>query len=187
MNQSWNFLLNLEAASEFSSTQIQVVASNNLVTASNQYKLALEMKLIYYLWSLMYKEDWHWRRQTLDAEGLGLNLAPYTSLLKQVGDLPVQWIRIHLPMQRTWVQSLVQEDSTRHGATKLMRYNYWAHALETASRSSWIPCTLEPLLHSKRSHHNEKPMHRNQEEPALATTRERLRAAMKTQHSQKMF
>ena len=57
MNQSWNFLLNLEAASEFSSTQIQVVASNNLVTASNQYKLALEMKLIYYLWSLMYKED----------------------------------------------------------------------------------------------------------------------------------
>ena len=26
--------------------------------------------------------------------------------------LVVQWLRIHLPMQGTWVQSLVQEDLT---------------------------------------------------------------------------
>ena len=32
--------------------------------------------------------------------------------------LVVQWFRIHLPMQGTWVQSLVQEDPTCHGATK---------------------------------------------------------------------
>ena len=32
--------------------------------------------------------------------------------------LVAQWIRIHLPMQGTWVQSLVQEDSTCHKATK---------------------------------------------------------------------
>ena len=30
----------------------------------------------------------------------------------------VQWIRIYLPVQETSVQSLVQEDCTRRGATK---------------------------------------------------------------------
>ena len=35
-----------------------------------------------------------------------------------------QWIRIHLPMQGTQVRSLVQEDPTCHGATKLMCHNY---------------------------------------------------------------
>ena len=32
--------------------------------------------------------------------------------------LVLSWIRIHLPMQRTWVRSLVQEDFTGHRATK---------------------------------------------------------------------
>ena len=32
--------------------------------------------------------------------------------------LMVQWIRIHLPMQGTRVQSLVQEESTCHGSTQ---------------------------------------------------------------------
>ena len=35
-----------------------------------------------------------------------------------------QWIRIHLPMQGTQVRSLVQEDPTCCGATKLMCHNY---------------------------------------------------------------
>ena len=52
----------------------------------------------------------------------------------------------HLPMQGTWVWSLVQEDSTFRGATKPVCYSYWAH-------------TLEPVLHNKRSHRNEKPKH----------------------------
>ena len=30
----------------------------------------------------------------------------------------IQWVRIRLPMQETWVPSLVWEDSTCHGATK---------------------------------------------------------------------
>ena len=38
--------------------------------------------------------------------------------------LVVQWLRIQLPMQRTWVHSLVQEDPTCHGATKLVFHNY---------------------------------------------------------------
>ena len=38
--------------------------------------------------------------------------------------LVVQWLRICLPMQGTWVQSLVQEDPTGLGATKTMCHNY---------------------------------------------------------------
>ena len=38
---------------------------------------------------------------------------------KQGNSLVVQWIRICLPMQATLVQSLVWEDSTSCGATKL--------------------------------------------------------------------
>ena len=38
--------------------------------------------------------------------------------------LVVQWLRIHLPVQRTRVQSLVQEDPTCCGAAKAMCHNY---------------------------------------------------------------
>ena len=36
----------------------------------------------------------------------------------------VQWLRIHLPMQGTQVQALVQEDPTCHGAAKPVRHSY---------------------------------------------------------------
>ena len=52
--------------------------------------------------------------------------------------LVFQWLRIYLPMQGTWVWSLVQEDSTCCGATKPLYHNYWT-------------CTLLPVLC------NEKP------------------------------
>ena len=68
--------------------------------------------------------------------------------------LVVQWLRICLAMQGTWVRSLVQEDPTNWGATK--------------------PVCLESLLHNKRSHPSEKPR---------LITRESLCAATKTQHS----
>ena len=38
--------------------------------------------------------------------------------------LVAQWLRIRLPMQRTWVQALVQEDPTCRGATKPVCHNY---------------------------------------------------------------
>ena len=44
--------------------------------------------------------------------------------VKQETSLVVQWLRIHLPMQGTWVGALVQEDPTCHGATKPMSHNY---------------------------------------------------------------
>ncbi|KAJ8795227.1 hypothetical protein J1605_002851 [Eschrichtius robustus] len=45
--------------------------------------------------------------------------------------MPVaQWLRIHLPMQGTPVRALVREDPTCRGATKPVRHNYRACALE---------------------------------------------------------
>ena len=38
--------------------------------------------------------------------------------------LVAQWLRICLPMQGAWVQSLVREDPTCRGVTKPMRHNY---------------------------------------------------------------
>ena len=38
--------------------------------------------------------------------------------------LMVQWIRIHLPLQGTWVQSLVGEDSACHRRLKPMHHNH---------------------------------------------------------------
>ena len=78
--------------------------------------------------------------------------------------LVVQWLRICLPMHRTWGWALVREDPTCRGATKPMRHNYWACALEPMSHNYWAhvlqllkPARLEPALRNKRGHHNEKP------------------------------
>ena len=38
--------------------------------------------------------------------------------------LVVQWLRIHLPGQGMWVQSLIWEDPPCHRATNPMCYNY---------------------------------------------------------------
>ena len=75
-----------------------------------------------------------------------------------------------LPVQASWVRSLVREDPTCHGATKPVRHNYRACTLEPTSHNCWacVPqllkhACLEPVLRNKRSHHNEKPAHRNEE------------------------
>ena len=44
----------------------------------------------------------------------------------------------------TRIQSLVQEDPTRHGATKPAHHNYRARALEPESHSHWRPCARSP-------------------------------------------
>ena len=60
--------------------------------------------------------------------------------------LVVQWLRICLPMQGTWVRSLVQEDPTCCGATKPIHHNFWACALEPTSHNYWVcaPQLLKP-------------------------------------------
>ena len=45
------------------------------------------------------------------------------------------------------------------------------------------PIHLKPVLHNKRSHHNEKPKHHNEEQDPATATRGSLHAATKTQHS----
>ena len=44
--------------------------------------------------------------------------------VKHGASLVVQWIKIHLPMQGTQVQFLVQEDSTYCKAPKPVHHNY---------------------------------------------------------------
>ena len=85
--------------------------------------------------------------------------------------LVVQWIRIHLPMQGTWVWSLLWGGSTC-GATKTVCHNYWTwtYTLNPVSPSYRAPA-LQLLksgcprawLHNKRSHHNEKLKRCNKE------------------------
>ena len=72
--------------------------------------------------------------------------------------LVAQWFRIRLPMQDTRVRALVWEDPTCRGATKPVRHNYWARVPQLLK-----PVCLQPVLHNKRSHRNEKPAHRNEE------------------------
>ena len=49
--------------------------------------------------------------------------------------LVAQWLRICLPLQGTWVQSLVWEYHTCCG--KSIWLKYWAHALEPSSHNYW--------------------------------------------------
>ena len=92
--------------------------------------------------------------------------------------LVVQWRRISLPTWETWVQSLVQEDSTCHGATKPGHHSYWSlPALGPVSHNYWSPWAVGPaslnywayvlqllkpthlelMLCNKRNHCNENP------------------------------
>ena len=80
-------------------------------------------------------------------------------LLKSVRgwtSLVVQWTRIHLPMQRTHVRSLVRENPTCRGEREPVHHNSSARA-------------LEPTLCNKRSSQNEKAANSN-EDPAPQKT-----------------
>ena len=86
--------------------------------------------------------------------------------------LVVQWLRICLPMQETWVWFRVWEDPTRHKATKCVCCRYWDPA-------------PEPTLPNRRSRCSEKPAHRSwrkptngDEDPVRLEKREHLRPAV---------
>ena len=68
--------------------------------------------------------------------------------------LVAQWLRIHLPMPGTRVRALVPEDPACCGTTKPVHHNYWTRVPQLLK-----PVPLEPVLHNKRSHCNEKPAH----------------------------
>ena len=72
--------------------------------------------------------------------------------------LVVQWLRIHLAMQETLVQSLVWEDPKPGRATRPVCCNYWTSALEAPCNNYKSPraCALQ----------QEKPM--QQQRPSTA-------------------
>ena len=98
----------------------------------------------------------------------------------------VQWLRICLPVQGRWGQSLLWEGPTCLGAAEPPRQNYWAWALEPTGRSyrSRVPGAC---VRSQRSHCSEKPGHHKEEHPPLATTGDGPCVAAKTLRHQKQI
>ena len=54
--------------------------------------------------------------------------------------------RIHLPMQETWVWSLIRKDPTCLRATKSVDHSYWNYAPEPGSHWAHMPTTTEPCM-----------------------------------------
>ena len=113
----------------------------------------------------------HYQKRKLQANTLmNIDAKTVNKILLAGASLVAQWLRIHLPIQGTQFRALVWEDPTCCGATKPVHHNYWACALEPTSHNYWArvlqllkPAHLEPTLRNKRSHCNEKPVHRNEE------------------------
>ena len=87
-----------------------------------------------------------------------LNLERQSGIINAThrASLVTQWLRIHLPIQGTWVRALIWEDP--RSRPQLL-------SLRSRARKPQLlkPTCLEPMLCNKRSHHNEKPTHCNEE------------------------
>lgn len=115
----------------------------------------------------------------------------YVNIEGSKASLVVQWLRIWLAVQGTLFLSLVQEDPMCLGVTKSTCHNYLSSALEPRATATeptsckdWSLRTLWPILHSKRSLCNEKPIHCSQEWPLLTTAREGPWAATEIHYNQ---
>ena len=106
--------------------------------------------------------------------------------------LVVQCLRIRLPMQEARVQALVWEDPTCRRTTKTMRHNYWACALEPMSHNYWAhvpqllkPACPEPMLPTREATTMRSLHTTTKSSPRSPQQEKSLRAATKTQRSQK--
>ena len=103
----------------------------------------------------------------------------YFKRLSIGASLVAQWLRVHLPMQGTRVRALVREDPTCCRATKPVRHNCWACALEPASHNYWgqVPQLLKPTCLELVLQNKEKPpqweAHAPQRRVALARHNQR--------------
>ena len=70
--------------------------------------------------------------------------------------LVAHWWRICLPVQETWVWSLIWEVPTWCRAIRPRCQNFWACMLQLLK-----PVHLRPVLHNKRRPRSERPAHRN--------------------------
>ena len=75
----------------------------------------------------------------------------------------VQWLRIYLPMQGTLVRSLVWEDPTRGGATKLVCHN---SSLSLGFKAH-TPQLLKPTCPKAHAPQREEPPRRDVQAPQL--------------------
>ena len=87
--------------------------------------------------------------------------------------LVVQWLGICLAMQWTPFRSLVQGQSDM----PMQQLTPCGTATKLTCPNNWSPCTVEPLLHNKRSHCNQKPACCNWRAPLISATRESRHAA----------
>ena len=114
----------------------------------------------------------------------------FNSLKKYRVSLAVQWLRILLPMRRTWIQSLVQEDSTHHRATKPCTTTTKPRLYSSGAGTTGTMClnygSPRPwsLWSVTREAAVTKSTHHNYRVAPLTATRESLCAVMKTQHRQ---
>ena len=96
---------------------------------------------------------------TLGAGFVGVNIGKVSAVqwVKCINDTSVNrkklglpwWLRIHLPMQETWVWSLVWEDPTCCGAAEPVSHNFWsphsrACALQQEMPPQWDARVLPP-------------------------------------------
>ena len=88
--------------------------------------------------------------------------------------MPLQEVELNplSPWGWTGISDLILKKE--HGAEQL---GPWATITE--------PARLEPVLRNKRGHDSERPAHRDEEWPPLATTGESPRTETKIQHSHK--
>ena len=124
------------------------------------------------------------------------NVRPRTPLV-------IQWTKIHLPMQRTWVWSLVWEDSTCCKVTKPVLRSYWAYtatneahtllllSLHAATTETRVPRVCAPpredtAVRSPHTAMKSSPIHSLQQrkppgskEDPSTTTRKKLRKFLK--------
>ena len=95
---------------------------------------------------------------------------------------------------RDWVQSLIQEDTTRLRATKPMSHNHWACAVEPRSHKyrAHVPQLLKPVQLRARAALEKPPKwephapHTARAAPASCNYR-KAGTAMKIQHSKKII
>ena len=132
------------------------------------------------------------RTQRFHCLGQGLTPGRETKIPQAGASLVVQWLRIRLPMQETRVWALVWEDPTCRRATKPVRHNYWACALEPVSHNYWArvpqllkPTCLEPVLPTREATTMRSLHPTTKSSPCLPQPEKSPRATMKTQHSQK--
>ena len=103
------------------------------------------------------------------------------------------WTQVSNGFKKLWFCGLPWWCSGWESACQCRRHGFepWSgkipHAAEQLGPWATItePLRLEPVLLNKKGRNSERPAHRDEEWPPLATTRESPHTETKTQHSQK--